>query len=194
MKTYLTRLDLIKSLPAGSVIAEVGTWRGYFSIEILNNCPNIAKLFLVDAWERQVWSEHEQQSNEQHEKDLAECKRHIRGHLPSGRVQIVRGRSAEVALKDKTIPPLTAAYIDAAHEYRFVMEDLVNWSKRLKPDGVLMGHDYTHNADSKKWGFGVIEAVNDFCAKHGWEIVALTNEDFASYMLQRGPNWTGAEL
>lgn len=194
MQTYPTRLDLIKTLPANSLLAEVGSWRGYFATEILNNCPNVAKLYLVDAWERQVWSEHEQQSNEQHEKDLAECRRHIRGHLPSGRVQIVRGRSAEVALNDKTIPLLDSAYIDAAHEYRFVMEDLVNWSKRLKPAGVLMGHDYTKNADSVKWGFGVVEAVNDFCAKYGWEIVALTAEDFASYKLQRCPDWTGAEL
>jgi len=184
---------MFKALPVGSIGIEVGVWRGWNAIEILNK-THVGKLFLCDAWKRQVWSEHEQQSDEQHEKDLAECKNNIRGHLAGGRVQIVRGTSAEVALNDRTIPPLDFVYIDAAHEYRFVMEDLINWSKRLKPGGVLMGHDYTHNADSKKWGFGVIEAVDDFCAKYGWEIVALTQEDFASYMLQSGPNWTGAEL
>lgn len=179
------RIDLFKLLPPGSVMAEVGVWRGYLSIEILNKCPNVAKLFLIDAWRRQVWSAYEQQSDQQHEADLAECRRHIGGHLPSGRVRVIRGTSAEVALHDRTIPPLDFVYIDAAHEYRFVMEDLTNWSKRLKPTGAIGGHDYTHNPDSKKWGFGVIEAVNDFCRDNGWTITHLTTEDFASYRLER---------
>jgi hypothetical protein len=194
MEKLPTRIDLIKRLPAGALVAEVGVWRGYFSSEILNH-TSVGKLFLVDAWKRQVWSKHEQQSDIQHEKDLAECKHHIRGHLASGRVQIVRGTSAEVALHDRTIPPLDAVFIDACHEYDFVTEDLINWSKRLKPDGVLMGHDFTDtHPNAIKWGFGVVPAVKDFCAKYGWEIVTTTEEDFPSYELRRLPNWTGAEL
>lgn len=184
------RIDLIKMLPEGAIMAEVGVWRGYFSIEILNS-TKVSKLYLVDAWKRQIWSKFEQQSDEQHQKDLAECKRHVRGH--GARAVIVRGTSVEVARDDKTIPPLDGVFIDACHEYDFVMEDLTWWATRLKPTGVLMGHDYTDNADAKKWGFGVIQAVNDFCENNGWEITHLTNEDFASYRLQRKA-WTGAEL
>lgn len=194
MQKFPTRLDLFKSLPAGSIGCEVGVWKGYNAIDILNN-TSVGKLFLCDAWRRQVWSKHEQQSDAQHEKDLAECRHHIRGHLPSGRAVIVRGTSAEVALNDKTIPPLDWVYVDACHEYEFVLEDLRNWSRRLKPSGVIMGHDFTDtHPNAIKWGFGVVKAVNDFCEKEGWELVAVTQEDFPSYMLQRGPNWTGAEL
>ena len=194
MKTYPTRLDMFKALPVGAIGVEVGVWRGWNAIEILNN-TSVGKLFLCDAWKRQVWSKHEQQSDEKHESDLAECRHNLRGHLAGGRAIIVRGTSAEVALTNRTIPPLDFAYIDACHEYDFVMEDLINWSKRLKPNGVLCGHDFTDpHPNAIKWGFGVVKAVNDFCAKYGWELIATTEEDFPSYMLQRGPNWTGAEL
>lgn len=186
MITLPQRIDLIRLLPAGAAMAEVGVWRGYFSSEILNHAPNVAKLVLVDAWKRQVWSKHEQQSDAQHEKDLAECKHHIRGHLPSGRVQIVRGTSAAVALNDRTIPPLDGVFIDACHEYDFVLEDLINWSKRLKPGGVLMGHDHTEiHPNAIKWGFGVVPAVRDFCARYGWRHTHLTAEDFPSYRLEK---------
>lgn len=196
MKTYPTRLDMFKALPVGAIGVEVGVWRGWNAIEILNN-TSVGKLFLCDAWKRQVWSKHEQQSDEKHESDLAECRHNLRGHLAGGRAIIVRGTSAEVALTNRTIPPLDFAYIDACHEYDFVMEDLINWSKRLKPNGVLMGHDYVDpekNADAKKWGFAVIPAVTDFCKKYGWEIEFLTEETFASYQLRRLTSWAGAEL
>lgn len=188
MITLPKRIDLIKLLPPGSAMAEVGVWRGYFSTEILNHAPNVSKLFLVDAWKRQVWSKYEQQSDEQHELDLAECKRHIRGHLPSGRVVIKRGTSADIALNDRTIPPLAGVFIDACHEYEFVTEDLTNWSKRLGPGGVLMGHDFTDtHPNAIKWGFGVVKAVHDFCENYGWELTHVTAEDFPSYRLEKRP-------
>lgn len=187
MITYPTRLDMFKALPPGAIGVEVGVWKGWNAIDILNN-TQVGKLFLCDAWRRQVWSKHEQQSDEQHELDLAECRRHVRGHLPSGRAVIKRGTSADVALRDRTIPPLDFVYIDACHEYEFVMGDLVNWATRLKPGGVLMGHDFTDvHPNAIKWGFGVVKAVRDFCEQRGWELTAVTAEDFPSYRLEKRP-------
>jgi predicted O-methyltransferase YrrM len=183
MQTYAKRIDLIKALPAGAVLAEIGVWKGYFSIEMLNH-SRIGKLFLVDAWKPQP-SYNDPLTDTDHEANLSECKHHIRGHLASGRVVIVRGTSVEVAANDRTIPPLDAVYIDADHSYEACGADLVAWSKRLKPDGVILGHDYTENEQAKKWNFGVIPAVRDFCANYGWKLTALTTEDFASYRLER---------
>lgn len=190
-----TRIDLIKMLPAGTVIAEVGTWRGYLAIQILNECPNIKQLWCVDAWKGQtgVCTE-EPKSDEQHEADYQQCLHHLRGHLPSGRVKIVRGFSLDVAVNDRTIPPLTAAYIDADHSYAACLADLIAWSKRLTPGGVLLGHDYKADGNAAKWNFGVIPAVTDFCASYGWELTHLTAEDFASFRIECQTAWTGAEL
>lgn len=184
MITLPKRIDLIKLLPPGALMAEIGVWRGYFSIEILNE-TSVGKLFLVDAWKPQpVYNDHLVEDD--HEENLRLTKHHCRGHLMGGRVQIVRGDSLYVAENDRTIPPLHAAFIDANHSYEACLADLLAWEKRLRPDGVLLGHDYTEtHPNAIKWGFGVVAAVRDFCATRGWEITHLTNEDFPSFRLQR---------
>lgn len=197
MITVPTRLDLFKALPPGALVAEIGTWRGYLAVVILNN-TKVGKLFCVDPWQGQtgVYDESgKEKTVEEHEKDLRETKHHLRGHLPSGRAQIVRGFSIDVARNDRTIPPLDAVYADAIHTYEEVLADLVEWSKRLKPTGVLMGHDWTDTEPiAVKFNWGVKRAVAKFCEDYGWEMTHVTNEPFASYQLQRIQDWRGAEL
>lgn len=184
MTTLPRRIDLINTRAPGSIGAEIGVWRGYFSIEILNH-TRIGKLYLVDAWKPQP-SYDDPLSDTDHEANLAECKRSIRGHLIGGRVQIVRGDSLQVADHDRTIPPLDWVYIDANHSYEACLADLIAWAKRLKPRGVLMGHDYTDtHPNAIKWGFGVVRAVTEFCRDYGWTITAVTSEDFPSFMLEQ---------
>jgi predicted O-methyltransferase YrrM len=193
MELLPKRIDLFKRLPRGALVAEIGTWRGYFAVEILNTCP-IGKLFCVDPWTGQSGSYGPTEKTEaEHEEDLAECRHHLRGHLPGGRVEIIRGFSVDVAKNNTTIPLLDAVYVDAAHDYENVFADLVAWSGRLKPGGVLMGHDWTDNAMARENGWGVKRAVADFCQKYGWALTAVTSEDFASFQINRD-NWTGAEL
>jgi hypothetical protein len=177
-----TRNDLGKLLEPDANVAEVGVWRGYFATEILK--WKVSRLFLIDAWRRQVWSKHEQVSDEEHEANYRETISNISGSMD--RCVVMRTTSAEGARKlFESGIVLDMVYLDACHEYDFVMEDLMNWRHVVSPRGFICGHDYTDNADSKKWGFGVIPAVNDFCAREGWEITHLTNEDFASYVLQK---------
>lgn len=184
MITYPTRLDLIKALPAGSLLAEIGSYRGYFAIQILNECHNVSRLWLVDPW-KNYDGYVDTINGENQEENMRQCMYHIRGHLPGGRVKVIRGMSVDVATTDKTIPPLDAVYIDGNHSYEACFGDLVAWSNRLKPSGVILGHDYTRNATAEKLKFGVIEAVTDFCDEYGWELTALTAEDFASYRLEK---------
>lgn len=174
------RIDLIRQRPRGSIGAEIGVWRGYFSVEILQH-TNVRKLYLVDAWKPQP-SYNDPLTDTDHEANLAETKHHLRGMV--GRWEIKRGTSLEVAA-DPSIPPLDWVYIDADHSYEACKADLYAWEKRLGPKGVLMGHDYTNNEQAKKWNFGVIEAVADFCKDRGWRIEYLSDEDFASYSLIR---------
>ncbi len=192
MITVPTRRDLIKLLPPGSVIAEVGTWRAYFAVEILNHCPNIAKLFCVDPWAKYAAYAADTINDEDQEANYRETLHHLRGHLPGGRVQVIRGFSAAVARDNREIPPLTAVYLDGNHAYESVIEDLLAWESRLAPDGVILGHDFTENETAKRLNFGVKRAVAEFCETRGWEMTHVTAEDFASYRLERQV-WTGAE-
>jgi hypothetical protein len=47
-------------------------------------------------------------------------------------------------------------YIDACHEYDYVIDDINKWSKIVKPGGIISGHDYSEKA----WP-GVYKAVNE---------------------------------
>mgnify|MGYP003327644338 CR=1 FL=1 len=49
-------------------------------------------------------------------------------------------------------------YIDAAHDYDSVKEDLTNWYPKLKINGIIAGHDYVPNSLNNE----VVMAVNDF--------------------------------
>ncbi len=37
---------------------------------------------------------------------------------------------------------LDFVYLDARHDYASVLEDLGQWSEKVRPGGVLSGHDY----------------------------------------------------
>jgi hypothetical protein len=56
-------------------------------------------------------------------------------------------------------------FIDAAHEYEAVKEDLELWYPKVKSGGYFCGHDYSHG-----WP-GVIKAVDEFFANKPNELI-----------------------
>lgn len=63
---------------------------------------------------------------------------------------------------------LDFVYIDGNHDYKFVKEDLEIWYKKLRPNGVLFGDDYSRS-------FGVHKAVSEFSFEN--KIIAKFSED-----------------
>lgn len=61
-------------------------------------------------------------------------------------------------------------YIDACHLYECVKQDLNDWFPKLKKGGLMCGHDYTD-----AYGFGVIQAVDEFCKEHNFEMIIYNN-------------------
>lgn len=61
---------------------------------------------------------------------------------------------------------LDFVYIDARHDYESVMEDLNAWQSKVRPGGVLAGHDYIDGHFSAGV-FGVKRAVDEFFAARG---------------------------
>jgi hypothetical protein len=62
---------------------------------------------------------------------------------------------------------LDFAYLDARHDYEAVMQDLEEWIPKVRPGGVLAGHDYI-DGDFEEGAFGVKSAVDEFFAdRHG---------------------------
>lgn len=181
--SILKRIQLFSLLPAGSIVAEIGVWKGYFSIEILNHAPTVKKLFMVDPWAK-LANYHDDINEQDQEANLRECRQYCRGHPEWERWEIIRATSLFASV-DPKIPMLDAVYIDADHSYKAVLSDLVAWSKKLKPGGLIMGHDYCHFDLGHGYRIEVPEAVTDFCKNYGWELTHLTKEESPSYVLRK---------
>ncbi len=137
------------------VIVEVGVRDGYFSKYLLDN-TSVEKLYAVDPWElnSELMSDPEGIYNI--------CKNNFK---PYGeRAEMVKGYSPSAAemFEDES---LDFVYIDGAHDYESVKNDIDAWYSKLKKGGILAGHDY-HLED---WP-GVYNSVNEFVAKNNLEL------------------------
>jgi len=71
-------------------------------------------------------------------------------------------------------------YIDANHTFKFIAEDLKNWWPKLKPGGLISGHDYQKHTHNKQV-FGVVEAVDRFVKEHQLELHVTRESKFPSW-------------
>ena len=54
---------------------------------------------------------------------------------------------------------LDFVFIDGNHSYENVLEDITEWTKKVKPGGIVAGHDYK---EDKVNNYGVVEAVQKY--------------------------------
>ena len=92
-------------------------------------------------------------------------------------VKIVRNFSHEASLEFKD-EYFDFIYIDAAHDYDSVVEDLEVWWPKLKKGGIFSGHDYFE--DHRIWRgkkVGVYQAVQEFIKKYNVNVDHVTNTE-----------------
>jgi len=78
----------------------------------------------------------------QHREDFLH--RHAQRVLaPYSNATLIRKTSME-AVKDFEKESLDFVYIDGNHGLKYVVEDLWEWSKKVRPGGIIAGHDYGH--------------------------------------------------
>lgn len=99
-------------------------------------------------------------------------------------------RSCVTEAAEATVPPLLdAVYIDACHDTRSVWQDLETWWPRVRPGGLLAGHDYLdawrwHDDINRGGLFGVRTAVDTFARSIG-RVVASTDEEFPTWWFRK---------
>lgn len=179
---------MIRDLPNGSIMAEIGTYRGDFAEQILG-CDNIAKLFLVDPWVKQA-NYNDTINLEDQEGHYQETLRKMGKFIRAGRCEIIRDFSANAAKTNTTIPPLDAVFVDGYHAFESALEDITLWSERLNSAGIIFAHDafdgpkYGHQGHA--WYSGVLKAIAVFTEAHPeWRFTAVTSEDLPTAKLER---------
>lgn len=184
MKLVPTREDLIQELvQPGMVGAEIGVYRGGFSRKLAER--GVSMLYAIDAWARYKEYEKDSLCHTNQEDNFQATKRELAQWIDAGKCEVIRSTSLNAAMA--WVIPLDFLFLDSNHAYEFVHDDLKAWEPYIKPDGVIMCHDFTEtSAGAIQMGFGVVRAVNEFCEQHGWEITHVTQEpDWPSCALRR---------
>lgn len=162
---------------------EVGVKEGDFSEHLLRHWRG-SHLISVDPWMEDAAEAYVDVANVPqavHEGFHAKAVRRLAAF--GGRSSVWRTTSAEAA---ERIPhhSLDFVYLDARHDHDSVLEDLHAWFDRVRPGGVLAGHDYV-DGHFTAGVFGVKSAVDAFFAERGIPVYAtLLDEPWLSWMVE----------
>lgn len=115
--------------------AEIGVWKGEYSEVLCRANPGL-QLLCVDPW---AW--YPAYLPQKNKKDLKAAWREAAARLARYHCTLHRALSTDAA---KTVPDgsLDFVFIDGNHSYRFVLQDLAAWTPKIRPGGILAGHDY----------------------------------------------------
>lgn len=121
--------------------AEIGVYKGDFSRWL---CKGGLELYSIDPWlayEGYVYDKVHRQ--ERQETLYASAKEKL---APYHNCHIIRKTSME-ALNYFEDESLDFVYIDANHKFKYVVEDIHEWSKKVRKGGIISGHDYAVKKD-----------------------------------------------
>lgn len=210
-----TRDDLYACLPAGLSIAEVGVFKGDNAASILA-AARPAELHLVDAWRAVGFgeagiphyiSEAELSARQRYlaqaapgwdgvdpDAALEQIYRSVQERFAAEPTVRLRRGLSRLVLPGFAEGSLDVVYVDAGHDYHDVLSDLWAAARVLKPDGLLMGHDFDDDLRQGHSGVNVIEAVTQFVKRSPFQFLAITSERGSSFCLARRNSGTAAEF
>lgn len=195
-----SREELLRIFPKGAVGAEIGVAEGTFSAAILE-AAEPRQLHLIDPWSF-LETGPDLLRGHGH---LADIDRSGAGKFgPPASVPEGDGKYAQVAARFEGDPRVHIhrqysykaagdfpdqffdfVYIDGDHHYEFVLRDLQDFAARLKPGGLMFGHDFFEDAFARDEHYGVVEAVNAFLKRSDFRFLMLTAEPFSTFCLAR---------
>jgi hypothetical protein len=176
LRIVLDRNEFLRAMPQRMDCAEVGVAHGEFSRQILD-VMQPTSLCLIDLWSA---------DSERYSEAMAPALNRVQPEIDSGIVSVRRGWSWE-EIEQLADESLDWVYLDAAHDFDSVSKDLAAVRTKMRPGGLICGHDYTRWSSAGIHRWGVVEAVNEFCVRYHWEFLYLTHETHRhlSYALRK---------
>lgn len=196
-----SREKLLPYLPKGGVGAEIGVAEGAYSAAILA-AAKPKELHLIDPWSHLERGPDLLVANELLADVDSALERGEKAEPPPNwkgdeiyekvvarfegdpRVRLHRQYSYRAAA-DFPEGYFDFVYIDGNHNYEFVLRDLKDFAARLKPGGLLFGHDFFEDDFARQENYGVIDAVGAFLKRSDFCFLMLTNEPFSTFCLAR---------
>lgn len=156
---------IVNSAENGMHFVEVGTWKGrsaaYMCVEIANSGKQI-QFDCVDTWEGSPLEP-------DHMNDPHVLNKSLYEHFLENMEKVkdyynpikMTSVDASKCYKDAS---LNFVFIDAAHDYNSVCEDIKAWLPKVKVGGIISGHDYWQGNDVTR---AVNDTLTDFSVGYG---------------------------
>lgn len=144
--------------------AEIGVAEGRYSKQICEQNRGV-RLLCADIWEKYAANPRSHPQSE-HDRNIGITRR----ILAPFNAKIVQAYSMD-AVRDVPLQSLDFVYIDAHHGFDWVMQDIIEWSKRVRKGGIVSGHDFYEFR-----GAGIVLAVEAYIKAHRVKEWFLTNE------------------
>jgi len=204
---YLVMTDrngIVGLIPGGKVWAEVGVYKGDFSQIVIDRCSP-AKYYLIDNWRFDVsehnpfddttenfsnfrgrvhWEHYGDDPNAHQEQNYQNVKARFASN-PA--VEIIRARSTE-GIDRLPDGSLDVIYIDANHQYEYVLRDMLHARKKLKSGGLMVMDDFYEGPGGYEQNEGVMGAVNTFVKRNDYVYLAASCGSYSNVALTDDPN------
>jgi hypothetical protein len=198
------RNSLIQQFPKGGAWAEVGVYRGDFSQRILETCAPV-EFHLIDNWKFDIedhnpfsdeaenfsgfsgkihWQHFGDDPNATQEQNYQYVKSRF-ANAPN--INIIRANSLE-GIKSLPDAHFDVMYIDANHQYEYVLRDMMEARKKLKPGAIMLMNDFYEGPGGAEQNLGVMGAVNTFVKRYDFHYVAMTHGSYADVALTDDPD------
>jgi predicted O-methyltransferase YrrM len=163
--------------------AEIGVFRGRNARTMFRAIPGL-KLYGIEPYA-------DQPSSTRH-KNVPRYERNERvtGERLAGMDITIIKKFSEIAVQDIPYDSLDFVYIDGDHSYDYTMLDIILWTRRVRPGGIVSGHDYIAKGDyNHKYDVNVKEAVDDYIRIHKINNWYLTDKIGAINKSDKCPSW-----
>jgi Methyltransferase domain len=198
------RNGLIRPVPKNAVWAEVGVYKGDFSQIVLDTCAP-SRYYLIDNWKfdpdehnpfrdstenfsnfagRVHWEHYGDDPNGHQEQNYQAV---VKRFSNDPCVRVVRARSVE-GIDSLPDSHLDVIYIDANHQYEYVLRDMMHARKKLKSGGIMLMDDFYEGPGGHEQNEGVMSAVNTFVKRHEYVYLAMSCGPFGNVALTDEPS------
>ena len=162
---------------------EMGVERGVYAEILCKGIPDL-HLYCVDSWlAYSGYREHVSQSK------MDRFFEQTKERLAPYNVTYVRKLSVDAA-KDFEDNSLDFVYIDGNHQFPYIADDLFIWSQKVRPGGIVSGHDYVGSTRFHNQCH-VMHVLNAFTQSYKirpWFIVG-TKEKYEGEIRDKSRSW-----
>lgn len=170
--------ELMKQLKLPMIAAELGCAEGLNAKDLLTN--GVEYLYMVDNWSKiEGITGDGNFESDFHDYNYVQAMNRVGKY--GSKVKVLRGLTTEMAIHIEN-EVLGLVYVDAAHDYNSVKNDIAAWYPKLVIGGIMAFHDYSMPQ------YGVKQAVIEFSQEKGLELFLIPEdkqEDAGAYFFKK---------